>query len=325
MTNHEPLLSIVVPMYNAEHYVEECVESLLAQTYRNIEYIFIDDCSHDGTLASLRGVLERNPRGHDARIIAHDTNLGLSATRTEGIKKAQGEYLISCDIDDYVEPNMAQDMLAAAEAAGSDIVVASYFDKYPDRETVVKMPKGSGIDLNTIPINTLYLAVWNKMFRTAFLKRNNLLDYTDVNCWEDVAITARAYAKAAVVTRLDTPYYHYRHANDGKSLTEQRQEVRLKDQLACARFLDAWFAGNGYSVAYAEFLSHLKFSAKIKLLRGHNIDVRKWKNTFPETNRGILSYGYIQLKFRLAFFLVNLLPANFTQAIADAVKHGGGL
>ncbi len=324
MKNREPLLSIVVPMYNVERYVEECVESLLAQTYRNIEYIFVDDCSCDGTLASLRGMLERSSRGRDARIIVHDINCGLSATRTEGIKEARGEYLISCDADDYVEPNMAQDMLAAAMTAGSDIVVTSYFDKYPDGENVVKMPKGSGIDLNAIPINTLYLAVWNKMFRTTFLKKNNLIDYTDVNCWEDVAITARAYVKAAVVTRLETPYYHYRHANDGMSLTEQRQEVRLKDQLACAKFLDTWFSDNGYSEAYAEFLSHLKFSAKIKLLRGHNVDVRLWKNTFPETNRGILHYEYMPLKFRLAFWVAYLLPAKLTQAIADVVKRCGG-
>lgn len=323
MTNREPLLSIVVPVYNAERYVEECVESLLAQTYSNIEYIFIDDCSQDGSLAVLQGVLERCTRGQKARIITHDKNRGLSATRTEGIREARGEYLISCDIDDYVEPNMARDMLAAAEACGSDIIVTSYFDKYPDRETVVAMPKGNGIDLNEIPINTLYLAVWNKMFRTAFLKDNNFIDYTDVNCWEDVAITARAYVKAAVVTRLDTPYYHYRHANDGKSLTEQRQEVRLKDQLACARFLDEWFADHGYSATYAEFLNHLKFSAKIKLLRGHKINVRQWKSTFPETNCGIMRYRFIPLKFRMAFLLAYLLPAKFTQAIADVVNRCG--
>lgn len=320
MENCEPLLSIIVPMYNAERYVGECVESLLAQTYTNIEYIFIDDCSTDGSLSALHEALAHNPRGSNVRVVEHKENSGLSATRTEGIGICTGEYFISCDIDDYVEPDMAKEMMKTAIAYGSDIVVTSYFDKYPDREDVVAMPRGDGIDLNTIPINTLYLAVWNKLFKTSLVTDNNLNDYTEVNCWEDVAITARAYVKAKAVTRLDKPYYHYRHANDGKSLTGQRQEVRLKDQLACARFLDCWFSGNGYAERYAQFLKHLKFSAKIKLLRGSRIDVEKWKRTFPETNIGIWNYSYIPVKYRLAFMAVNWLPTGLSQAIADAVK-----
>lgn len=314
----EPLLSCVVPVYNVERHLAACVGSLMAQTYPNIEYIFVEDGSTDGSLALLRSLLAASERGRGATVIVNERNRGLAATRAAGIEAARGDYLMFCDSDDWIEPQMAADMMRTAVDGGRDIVVSAYYDSYPDRERLVPLPQAEGINLNDIPINTLYFSRWNKIVSAPLIKENGLHLFTGADCWEDVAILAPAYALAGKVALISKPYYHYRH--QGGTLTAQKHALRLEQHLAVARYVEEWFVCNGYADRYAPFLKSLKFTSKIKMLRGDAVDVTRWKRTFPETNRGIMSYRHIPARYRLAFWLAARLPARLTQLAAGALK-----
>lgn len=103
-----PKVSVIIPVYGVERYIEQCARSLFSQTMRDgIEYIFVDDCSPDKSIEILEDILREYPhREPQVKIIRHTENQGIGGTRRTGVKNATGEYIIHCDSDDWVEPDM---------------------------------------------------------------------------------------------------------------------------------------------------------------------------------------------------------------------------
>lgn len=117
----QPLVSIIVPIYNVERYVDECLASIRAQTYANLEILLVEDCSTDGSLKALETHLE-DPR---VRLIRHERNGGLSAARNTGIEAANGDYVMFVDSDDLVVPELVANCLAVVKT-GADVIVYDY-------------------------------------------------------------------------------------------------------------------------------------------------------------------------------------------------------
>lgn len=103
------VISVIIPVYNAENYIVECARSLLGQTYRNIEFIFIDDCSTDSSFKKLEMVVGEYP-GLNVRIVRHSENKGAAASRNDGLSLATGDYIGFVDADDWIEPEMYERM-----------------------------------------------------------------------------------------------------------------------------------------------------------------------------------------------------------------------
>ena len=107
-----PKISVIIPVYNVEKYIERCVRSLFEQTLGEIEYIFVDDCTPDGSIAILRRIIEDYPeRKPFVSIISHEQNKGLAIARRTGVNAACGEYVAFCDSDDWVDTNMYEKLL----------------------------------------------------------------------------------------------------------------------------------------------------------------------------------------------------------------------
>lgn len=104
-------VSVIVPVYNAEHTVGRCWKSLASQTERDIEVVFVDDCSTDGSLQLLQGFAEADSR---CRVVRNERNGGPALARKVGLAAATGEYVIGCDADDYAEPDAMECLLEAA-------------------------------------------------------------------------------------------------------------------------------------------------------------------------------------------------------------------
>ena len=114
-----PLLSIVVPIYNVENYIEKSVRSLFEQTYPNIEYIFVNDCTPDKSMGVLDSVLADYPhRVSNVVVINHTQNKGLAISRHDGFVVAKGEYIATCDSDDWVELDMYENLMRCAKCRG---------------------------------------------------------------------------------------------------------------------------------------------------------------------------------------------------------------
>ncbi len=168
MENKDSLVSIVIPTYNVENYIEKCIRSLLGQTYGNIEVIVVSDGSTDSSVRICRELQKTDGR---IRIIEKE-NGGVSSARNTGIRCAAGDFLMLVDSDDWVEPNYVSYLLKLVEKNKCEIGMNknNYSDdnmNSSDREYVVSDEKA----IEWIYLGNIFVAVWNKIYSMPFLKK----------------------------------------------------------------------------------------------------------------------------------------------------------
>lgn len=171
-----PEISIVVPVYNAEKYISKCIDSLLNQTFSDIEIICVDDGSSDGTPAILDSYARQDPRV----IVIHQTNTGIGGARNRGIAEASGKYMMFCDNDDWYEPNMCEILRSTLLEKQVDMVMCNPFFELEDK----KLPRISLSTVGTIPgglyrgVNRFFPTtsglVWNKIFKTELIRKYDM-------------------------------------------------------------------------------------------------------------------------------------------------------
>ena len=209
MTN---LVSIIVPVYNCKPYLEDCIQSVLAQDYGNLELLLIDDGSTDGS----GQICDQYAYYNKIRII-HQKNQGVSATRNAGIRLASGDLILFLDSDDTIEPSMVSTMVADIEKEQADCAFCGMIHDYPDHsrnfpETPAYFVTDGTGAIREILIN--YQATAGpvcKLFRKELLTATDTLFPADLTIGEDALamVTALLPAKKAVFHTL--PFYHYNH------------------------------------------------------------------------------------------------------------------
>ncbi len=207
-------LSIVVPTYNVESFINECIDSLLNQTLDNIEILVINDGSTDKSIENLKGYPDNKIR------IIHRENGGLSAARNTGLKYAQGEYIVFVDSDDFIiENNAYQNMYNLAIKNKSDIVVGNAIQYYTSERNFLLNSKfdenlGDLLDISTylhyvLDCYSLFVPVWLYMFKREFLIKNGL-EFKEGIYHEDEEFTPRALLKANNISLYNKEFYGYR-------------------------------------------------------------------------------------------------------------------
>lgn len=204
-------VSIFVPMYNVEDFIEKCSISLFMQTYQNIEYIFVNDCTPDNSLDVLEKTLQKFPeRKYQVKIINHEVNKGIAATRNTGILNATGEYLLQVDGDDYIDTRTVELMLNKAIAEKADIVLCNYYLEFKKKNIEVKhgfLDKEQY--LNDVLSAKIPPSIWNKLIRLEVYKKNNLLFKEGVNYGEDYMLVPQIIYFSNKISSVDMPFYNY--------------------------------------------------------------------------------------------------------------------
>ena len=230
-------VSIIVPVYNVEQYLSRSLDSILSQTYKNIEVICVNDGSKDNSLQIL-GQYQKL----DNRIIIYNNpkHTTASATRNFAIDKAVGEYIMFVDGDDYIASNYVESMVKHIAETESDVVISDYYtlnfwkdesDKkymyYWQYDKVPYMTDCVAIDKNILN-NFLYFAVpcWNKIYSTKFLKEKNV-QFPKIQIYEDVVFWGDAWLKAEKVAYTPRAYYFYRKKRTGSLTTKRDEDVYL--------------------------------------------------------------------------------------------------
>ena len=176
------LVSIIIPIYKVEQYIIECIESVLNQTYRNLEVILVDDCSPDGSWDIAQDYIRKSAKSKDLnfKYIRHNYNRGLSAARNTGINKASGDYLYFLDSDDEISSNCIE-LLVQNSNNGQTDVVCSGFKVRGNEKSIWNNYLFADLYLsgnrNIIGYYTsgrLYVMAWNKMIRRDLIIKNNL-------------------------------------------------------------------------------------------------------------------------------------------------------
>lgn len=202
-------VTIIIPAYNAEMYIEQCARSVLNQTLKEIEIIFIDDGSTDKTGA----ILDRLVHEKENAIVIHQNNLGLYKSREIGLSLATGEYIGWVDADDYVEQNMFELLYNTAIDNNSELVICNYtcFPKNNSKKGKWFREYGGIVNVDFIEQNS---QVWNKIVKHELLERLNTGALFE-SCFDEIYIRVLMEAKNPVT--INKGLYHYRIGNETMS------------------------------------------------------------------------------------------------------------
>lgn len=211
-------VSIVIPVYNVEKYLEECVESIVNQTYNNLEIILIDDGSTDNT----GQICEKLSCENEKIIALHQENSGVSAARNCGIRAASGRYIMFLDGDDYVLHNIVECFVN--EMKNFDLVMSGYVivDKrgvisrqhYDDRKF---LSSKEFADQFYVYFPTIFNFVWGKLYNLDIIKNNNILFKEDIMMGEDLIFNVEYYCHVNKIHVLADEYLYYRVVNESLS------------------------------------------------------------------------------------------------------------
>lgn len=225
-TEHkQPDLSIVVPVYNVEQYLEECLDSILVQPIENYEVILINDGSKDGSGDICQRYVENHPTRF--RCICQE-NQGLSVARNVGISAATGTYILFLDSDDTLtNDNALYSLLKMSLSQELDIGIGNFKHLYEDdreeeNRSIIVAEKCSGLDwlYKSLKKRKYLPAVWAKLYKCSFLLESNLL-FVPRLINEDQLFTIQALKKAQTVAAQDCVFYRYRHRQN--SITSKRE------------------------------------------------------------------------------------------------------
>lgn len=281
-----PKVSIIIPVYKVEEYIEKCARSLFSQTLDELEYIFIDDCGNDNSFNVIDKIIDEFPhRRSQVRIIRNEVNRGVGQTRRHGIDVASGEYIIHCDPDDRVDSDMYQTLYEKAKLNDADVCICDYYVDNSAGETVVLQNAESDKKalFHQLSSETLHAALWNKMVRSDLAKRFPI--ETGINLWEDLSVMPLILLSANRIAKVDRPLYHYNMANSGSVSHIDYAKNVVSSVNAVNSLIKNMRKHNLIDIVNPIDLYRLQWSAKKGLILDPTKDnIRRWQETFPESN-----------------------------------------
>ena len=222
------LVSVVLPVYNVEAYVEQCINSVLAQSFTRIEVIVVIDGATDSSEEIVRRVAADHPQ---VRVICQE-NAGLSAARNAGVAAAKGEFLWFIDSDDKVDERAAEKMVSSLTSSGSDFVVVGYYRFNSKRRwnpglwiQKAHRVNRKATNIRDFPEILCSAVAWNKMYRRDFWSKTGL-KFPVGELYEDQEVSAKAYANAKSFDVLHAQLYGRRAREDNSSISQQTLQER---------------------------------------------------------------------------------------------------
>ena len=239
------LLSVIVPVYNIEEYIERCLTSIIQQDFDDMEIIVVNDGSTDGSLKIVYEIATK-----DQRIkIVDKANGGSSSARNAGLRIAQGKYVLHIDGDDWIEQGYLRDVCSLAEREDLDIVVTDFFMdwnyEYIDyKREAWALPKKIFLAEEYIEnfFLTSFPAVWNKIFKRSLYTDNNIWYPEHITNGEDLATTPRLIYYAKRIGRIERAYVHYVQ-RDNSITYSMKEKKKFEDLLKVKEFLQEFFDG----------------------------------------------------------------------------------
>ncbi len=223
------LISVIIPVYNAEKYLDDCLKGVLAQTYQTLEVLLVDDGSTDGSGAICDSFARKDPR---VRVLRKE-NGGASSARNAGLREATGEYLYFLDSDDTVEPTILEKLYRDARANDSELV---FFDAYAvDEETGEVSGKnyghnerytpdeGKAVMAKMVANRDFHMGVWQLFYKKSFLDRTGL-SFVEGVIYEDFLFTCQAYCLANRVSYV--PEYLYSRRYRANSVMTSKKTMK---------------------------------------------------------------------------------------------------
>ena len=329
MSQENPKVSVIIPVYNTEKYLRECLDSVVNQTLKDIEIICVDDGSTDGSLAILHEYEEKDSR---VKVYMQEKS-NAGAARNVGLSKATGEYLAFLDSDDYYELFMLEHMLACAQKRVADIVVCRYHTYY---ESTGKTSYSCwGVKMDRLPSNIVFSyheieqecfssilgCPWNKLFKRKLVTENKLR-FQEQPVFNDAFFSYSAMISTNALTVLDESLICYRSRASSDSITDRRSQYmdcsykllrELKNFLVYSGVYEKYeqhFINYTIRLLYADYTAKNR-SQEAKIEMGEKI--RTWLDEF-QVNGHELNYYFDLVKYK------ELMQSNLIQGSIELTK-----
>lgn len=309
-----PLVSVIVPVYGAERCIEQCIRTLMGQTLREVEYVFVDDCTPDKSMDIIKRVLADYPvRKGYVKILHNDKNQGIARSRRVGLKECTGEYIIQVDSDDYVSPDYLEKLYATASKEKADIVWCDFYKQQGKLWKIFRQVpvEKSSVDseIKSLLVGHRQGALWNHLIRREL--HNCIAYFPTHNMAEDLIMLIQMYTVAHRLAYVPEALYYYRYSEDSLSHAEgPKQDNRLirqmEDMEANVNLMETFFAERGLSLRFHDQMVFRKFFNKrwiLPVIHSYR-DCRLWRHCHADINAAIYFNPYIPLKQKFTALLV---------------------
>lgn len=260
------MVSIIIPLYDVENYVIDSLKSAFAQTYSDIEFLLIDDCSTDYTMQVVEEYVLNHPRREAVRIIHHDKNRGLSAARNTGLEKAYGEYVYFMDSDDEITEDCIEKLYQAISDSGADWVMGNIELQGASSQHIKKMPERQieGEEILSSYLKQEWLeAACNKLLCRAFLIENELTFVSGL-LHEDVLWSYHLAKVSKKVKFIQNKGYIYK-VREG-SITSTKVKKRVESFVFILSKLYPDYSVTPFKKEFSAFFSSLQFVASLLII-----------------------------------------------------------
>lgn len=308
-------VSVIIPIYGVERYIERCVRSLFEQSLQGIEFIFVNDCTKDNSMTILERLVQEYSallkRDNKTCIIINlKKNGGLPQARWHGILRASGTYIAHCDSDDWVEKDMYELMFKKAQSSQADMVVCDFFYSSDSEDLYSKAYRKNlskeGLYRNLFT-QTIPWFVWNKMIKTDCYQKNRI-NIPQKTQGEDMAFTSQLLYYIDKIEYVETPLYHY--AQNTITPTHKQDEASVLKRYDAfvdnVNKVESFYKGFPHDQIIDDGLVYMKLIARwhlTPLLSSSDYSI-KWRETFPEIDGQIYNNPIIKFKHKVRYFLL---------------------
>jgi len=285
--NTNPRVSIIVPVYNVEQHIERCARSLFEQTFKELQFIFVNDCTPDNSIIILKKVYEEYPgRIGQVTIINHEINKGVAVARNTGLDRANGEYFLQIDSDDWVEKTMIEELYQKAKENDSDIVWSDYYVDFPDKScnSILRkqnVPEEATLCIIKILSGSLHAGLWNKLIKRNLCISNNIHFPDEVNMCEDLVFVILYLLQTEKITYIQKAFYHYVQNSDSITIARTRQS--FESEFKVVKILEKSIP----EAIYGKYLMMYKARIKRNMFISGIFKNDEYLNYFPESTRYI--------------------------------------
>ncbi|MGU5623145.1 glycosyltransferase family 2 protein [Aeromonas veronii] len=213
------LVSVIVPAYNVEKYIEKCLRTILVQTYRKFELLVINDGSEDNSANIIDLIAKEDPRVR----VFHTANKGVSAARNFGIQNAKGDYLVFVDGDDFLESDYLEYMLGLVSDHGVDFALSKecFSSKFESQTVHLKTDNINGVEATALLLSPkIIVGCWNKIFKRSLIISNDISFSTSLFYGEGLTFIIDVAKNSKKVAVGNKKVYHYRKNNENSATTK---------------------------------------------------------------------------------------------------------
>ena len=283
-------VSVIIPVYKVERFIERCVRSLMEQTWKDAEFIFVDDASPDRSIEIVQRVASEYQR--DFRIIRHETNRGLPSARNTGLLHAKGDYIYHCDSDDWLDRDMLRKLWEKAVEGDYDMVECDFYecDEDGNDHSHIYPQKPDHEDWIPWPYTPVH---WNKIFKRCIYQ--NDINWPSEHLLEDYIIVTQLIYYCKSYCYIDDILYHYYLNPKGIMIRSDKREI-IKGRKKLIRFAEDFLQSKGLLSRYEVRLTIMKSET---MAEAWNLPRKEFLDVFPEDRLKVLTCKSIPLGRRL--------------------------